>query len=191
MTNQSKKGRKHEERVNARAHDVVRRVRHGDAPAQVPHDLRLERAELRAAQPLRGVRVVRDATLGHLRNLHQIKAPRIVVKCWLSGRHDVAEDGQELSGEEIPEEEQRATDEAQAQHHFVFALVLGVVGQRAIDDVTKVWLQADVEKAEQGQHLIHPAVACRVSEIRGNCTRSHGQGMGQADFQVDTMCVTH
>jgi hypothetical protein len=47
-------GSKHQEGVDTSAHDVVSRVSHGDGPAEVDHGLRLEGAELVAAEPFGG-----------------------------------------------------------------------------------------------------------------------------------------
>ena len=47
--------------------------------------------------------------------LHEVEPARVVVECGLGGRRHVAEERQELRGEEVAQEEEPAADEAQAQ----------------------------------------------------------------------------
>jgi hypothetical protein len=54
----------------------------------------------------------------------------------------------------VTEEKQESPDQAQSLDNLVLHLVLAALGQRAVDYVTVVRLQADVQVSQQSQDLI-------------------------------------
>jgi len=132
---QSEERGEHQEGVNASTHDVVRGVGHGHGPSQVGHALGLEGAQLVTAQPLRGLVVA---------HVHGVE-----------GR-DVRQ--------EVSSEEEESTDQAQTLDDVIAILVLAALGERCVDHVAIVRLQAYVQEAKQSEHLVDDVVTVRVRE---------------------------
>ena len=65
-------------------------------------------------------------------------------------------------------EEEEAANEAQSLDNNVSISVLLALSQGGVDNVAKVWLEADVKETEEGEHSVDPRVADRVIEASGN-----------------------
>ena len=65
-------------------------------------------------------------------------------------------------------EEEEAANETQSLDNNVSISVLLALSQGGVDDVAKVWLEADVKKTEEGEHSVDPRIAGRVIKASGN-----------------------
>jgi hypothetical protein len=68
----------------------------------------------------------------------------------------------------VANEEQEATNEAEALDNAVAVAVLLALGEGAVDHMAEVRLKADVEKAEQREHLVDDVLALRRIEAVGD-----------------------
>lgn len=162
-----RKGGEHEEGVNAGAHHEVRRVAHGNGPPQVPHRLGLESAQLIAAHPLR--------RLVGTRYPHR-------VKFWDKG-HRVAQ------------EEQKTTNQAQALDDHKSILVFAARHEAAVDNVTKVRLEANVDEPKKRQKLVHKSVALWCPQITSDkqildeLEKLHGEKEKETGRKLGVACI--
>lgn len=133
----------HEEAVEADALDVVGGISHGDGPAQVDHRLGLEGADILATDPL-------PAGLGG--DVLGVPAGDV--------------------GEGIAGKDEETADEAEALDDGVLVAVLGELsivlsgvllggelGQRLVDHMAEVGLEANVDETANGEELVDEGLA--------------------------------
>lgn len=136
---QSEKWGEHAEGVDGSTWDDISRISHWDRPSQMVDTV--EGAELLTAEPLSGsISVLGEVESGVARDQRQ----------------------------KVTSKQHTATDDTQALDDDVTINVLGVLGERAVDDMAEVWLHADVKETSKGQHLVDQSVAERRVQIRSN-----------------------
>lgn len=156
---------KHEEAMNAGSHHEIAGICHGDRPTEVNHRLGLEGAKGLSTEPFSGL------IIG---NVHDIE-----------GRH---------VSKEVACKQKETSNETESLDYNVSVTVLFALGQTSINDVAKVWLQANVKESSKGENTIDPRVANRVIETSCkkqilNCLQKfHGEKEKNATGKFGVVC---